>query len=381
MDKKYLSVFIDRLIPSFFIERYPNYRLYIKFFLEYLERGPLTEETGGPVEDLSDDGVYTKIAELIRFIDLDSIINETNLELKEKIINSLYQQMIGDVGARYLSDLLDDILYLKHQTDINYAKGTKINFQLFFALLLGGAVEVSNIENSSKIHDGTYQYNGIINYDSREGFNPYVYIVESPLLFSKWSEVLDILNPAGMFPIVRNINTIQRNFSDFETGELNSNISTFLNTDMFVSFYNEIDDFIGMIKPGRIRFATVTTDTDYDLILSNGTKLNTSENHVISTGETATHVLLNCFVNEDIFGQKNVHRIKILDKDTTSPNDNFFSTSLDTSGEGNILVDIPLDNTGEPFTIEQNVSINILLEFNTFNFIPFMIIGNNFIVT
>jgi hypothetical protein len=107
-DTKYLSIFASRMIPDSLKQTYPLYYKFVEYFLQYLEQPH---------------GVFQNIANFSDFIDIDKIAILKNgtteeQELADKLIYQLYEQMIGSKEARYLSELLDEILFLKKQKSI-----------------------------------------------------------------------------------------------------------------------------------------------------------------------------------------------------------------------------------------------------------------------
>ena len=98
--KKYLSIFIDRFIPAWFRRKYPKYKLFIKYWLEYLEQ---------------DNNAWENMSNFIKFIDIDQIDNLEDTEKRELIINQLYNMFFGSAETKALSELIDDVLFLKRQ--------------------------------------------------------------------------------------------------------------------------------------------------------------------------------------------------------------------------------------------------------------------------
>jgi hypothetical protein len=164
-DKKYLSIFIDQFVPSFFKKQYPKYYLFIKYFLEYLEQ---------------DNNAWENASNFIKYIDIDKIDNFTNEEFRELIINQIYKMFLGSAETRYLSTLMDEILFLKQQKTILKQKGRKAVFLLMLLYILNGYFRIENITATNKKHNGFFQHNGIINYTNYSGYiQPYVYLIIS----------------------------------------------------------------------------------------------------------------------------------------------------------------------------------------------------------
>ena len=195
-DKKYLSIFIDRFIPGFIKVRYPLYRTFIKAFLEYLEQ---------------DNNAWNNASNFIKFIDIDKIDAFENAELRTKVIDQIYKMFLGSEEARYLSTLMDEILFLKQQKNILKKKGTKAIFLLMLLYILNGYFRIENVDSNTKKHDGTFSYNGIITYGFGDEFiEAFVYLVISEFNLSQFETVMKYLNPSGMTYIFR----IQKNFGD-----------------------------------------------------------------------------------------------------------------------------------------------------------------------
>lgn len=186
-DKRYLSIFIDRLIPSWFKSQYPKYRLFIKHWLEYLEQ---------------DDNAWENASNFIKFMDIDQIDALENTELRELIINQIYKMFLGSEDARYLSTLMDEILFLKQQKTILKQKGRKSVFLLMLLYILNGYFRIENITTMNKRHNGFFQHNGLLNYTNYEGYiQPYLYLIISEFNIADYEEIAKELNPSGMLYI------------------------------------------------------------------------------------------------------------------------------------------------------------------------------------
>jgi hypothetical protein len=277
-DVKYLTLFADRLIPGSIRERFPKYKLFIKYFLEYFDKGTDTE-----------DGVFKLIVELIRYFDLD-YINE-NLtekdddgdyklddgkrifnEFGENLIYSFYETFVGSKENRYLSTLMDDVQYLKRQKKINQMKGTKSSFLFFFLLVLGGYFKILNL-SETKNHTGVWAYDGTLYYTDPEGetLEPYRYIVFSEFNPQRFSRILDTLNPAGMEPIF----FIQKQaYIDLnDTGYVNDIDYYFENENLYIGIYND-DELLGLVKSySSTGYKALDDDVeDYDFLTIDGRK-------------------------------------------------------------------------------------------------------------
>ena len=185
--QKYLSTFIDRFVPSFWKQQYPNMWVFIKYFLQFLEEKNNT---------------YDLINNFTNLVDIDYINSITDENLKESLMNNIYSQYLGDENARFLSTLLDDVLYIKYQKELNGQKGTKANLMFFFLIILNGFFNVENITSENKKHDMTYKHDATVSYNrAEELIEPFKYLIKSEFTYNQYSTVLDTLNPAGVLPI------------------------------------------------------------------------------------------------------------------------------------------------------------------------------------
>jgi hypothetical protein len=261
-DVQEIQLFIDRFIPTSLRERYPRYKQFIKYFLEYLDNGYADQN-----------GVFNLIINLTKYFDLDYIDEELvkkdsagnvlteeggkkiYTELGENLIFSFFETYVGSKESRYLSKFLDDVQYLKNQKKINQLKGTKTSFLFFFLLVLGGFFKILNI-SETKNHTGIWAYDGSLLYtdaDEGEQITPYQYLVFSEFNPDTFSDILEVLNPAGMQPIffIQKQITIDITQTGYESGT----DFYFSNANTYIAFYKD-DEFVGM---GR-----TFTDTGYD---------------------------------------------------------------------------------------------------------------------
>jgi hypothetical protein len=252
-DVKQLTLFTDRLIPGPIKEKYPKYKLFIKYFLEYLDKGTSTT-----------DGVFKLIVDLIKYFDLDYINNEMTEtdengdyvledgkrifnELGDKLIYSFFETFVGSKESRYLSTFLDDVQFLKRQKKINQMKGTKNSFLFFFLLVLGGYFKILNL-SETKNHGGMWKYDGTLLYTNADEdiLEPYRYIVFSEFNPDTFSTILDTLNPAGMEPIF----FIQKQlFIDLNQTGYNNTVDYYFEEDnIYFSLYDVDNNLLGLIK-------------------------------------------------------------------------------------------------------------------------------------
>jgi len=300
IDKQYLSIFIDRLIPSFWKERYPKFYKFIYYFLEYLEKSG---------------NAYDYISNYTNSIDIDYIDALEDNELRENLISSIYEQYLGSREARFLSSLLDEILYLKYQKQINANKGTKANFMFFFLIILNGYFRVENIDASEKKYNSFYSHDGTVNYDrSLSAIIPYKYIVKSEFYFEQYSKVLDTLNPAGMqaIPIFQKQLGISYFFDDYRLrSTLDVTTLSLDDIDLYIAIYNETavptnetgafdtgENYFtnGLLGISRINSNIIyqeTTDRDnFDLELQNGKLYKGFETLALALADSSNEVFV-----------------------------------------------------------------------------------------
>ena len=237
-NKKYISVFVDKIIPPSILDRYPNFRQFIFYFFEYLEQ---------------DGKTYDEITNIIDNIDIDAIFAEPDTTKKDNLLQLVYEQFLGKHSDRFFSSLIgstgetgspeNEDRFLKHHATIQGTKGTKSAFQFFFLYILKGTVEITEILNSSKKHDGQYQYNGVINYDNRVGVNPFIYEITTGFSFANYENVLELLNPAGMYPIIRNKYGLLISYLKAGVTYTQSEIDA---ANLYIAMYNESDELIGV---------------------------------------------------------------------------------------------------------------------------------------
>jgi hypothetical protein len=192
IDKKYLSVFTRRFIPAWWMERYPNFEILLRTFLEFLEQ---------------DEHQYHNIANYDKYFDIDKIVEYKNStdpvkqDLGNKLIDQVYKQYLGDANLRYISNLMDEVLYIKNQKNFLNYKGTKYSFMFFFLLIMGAFFRIYELISIMKRHDGRFRYDGIIRYgnSSSSWIEPFVFLVRSEYSKATYQNVLQILSPAGMY--------------------------------------------------------------------------------------------------------------------------------------------------------------------------------------
>lgn len=193
-DKKYISIFLDRFIPNFFKNKYPQYKKLIQHYLEYLEQ---------------DNKAFEIMSNLQKYIDIDKVDNISDPVVRQQIIDKLYNQFLGSQEAQYLSSLLDEILFLKQHKSILKKKGLKVTTLLVLNYTLNGYFRIENITPENKLHNGIFKYNSQISYNSSMQFiENYIYLVVSEFNLSEYQNILKYLNPAGM----AYISHIQKNF-------------------------------------------------------------------------------------------------------------------------------------------------------------------------
>lgn len=119
-DKKYLSIFLDRLLPEYIRDEYTKFTSFIRTYLEYLE------ETGKPI-----DLIYS----FLHYIDIDKLedaydpYNGDSDVLEQYIlqyINSFPLYRITDVDVKKL---------VKNAKDFYSSKGTEKSYDFIFRLM------------------------------------------------------------------------------------------------------------------------------------------------------------------------------------------------------------------------------------------------------
>ena len=338
IDTKYLSVFCDRLIPGWFKEQYPLYESFICSFFQYLEQN---------------NKPYHDIANIMDFKDIDAINTETDSVRREQLLNVVFEQYVGDANARYLSTLLDEILFLKNQKTFLSNKGIKANFMFFFLLVLGGYFRIENITRSQKLHNGIFRYDGTITYNSSGvGLEPFIYLIISEFYPEQYQQIIDNLNPAGMTYLP----FFQRHVADYAstTGDGINDVE-YTTEDMYMAFYND-STFLGMVTvySNNTYIKLASTATSWDLQLQSGEKYN-------EEGTGATHRFMIGVTNTSYF-TGNFNRIKILSTPTPTGD---FSYTIEPSPEGTVLVDhIFYLDTGDILPISDNTSIGVSIDFS-----------------
>lgn len=181
-DKKYLSVFIDRLLPEYIRDEYTKYTTFIKSYLEYLEQ---------------DRKAITLIFDFLRFIDIDKLEEDPyDSDVLEQYIlqyiNSFPLYRITDVDVKRL---------IKNAKDFYSSKGTEKSYDFIFRLMNHmGAFEfyypgndifvLSNThcktDDICKIHDNYYRAY-------------YTYEIQSTLYgYVELKDIIEqLLHPAG----------------------------------------------------------------------------------------------------------------------------------------------------------------------------------------
>ena len=300
---KYLSIFIERIIPEFWQSKYPKFTLFIKYFFQYLEQNGKT---------------YHDIAHIMDFVDIEAIgaLTQTgdDLERREQLLRQVYIQYLGSENATALVELLnDEIGFIENQKYINSRTGIKANFLYVFLLALGGYFEITEIEVNNKIHDGTYRYDGLITYDNEmNGVVPFVYMIISQFNKSKYQALADNLNPAGM----KYVTLFQQHFEHVISGPDETNISTVYNYSyVYFGIYNA-SSCVGIVKPFRVQYAEITTGTSYDFMFQDKTKV-----FLYDTLQTGADCLFyECAFNTSFFTGIDFDSVRLLKNTTVDGN-------------------------------------------------------------
>lgn len=338
-DTKFLKLFVDRLLPDKFKSDYPKYEKLIEYFFQYLDEGNTANEDS--------QALYNLITNSIDYFDLDYINeNLTDTTLGENLLYAYFETFAGSKESRFLSQLMNQILYLKKQKTITLLKGTKFAFLIFFLLVLGGYFHIENVTDDLKYHNGVFRYDGTITYNSTEGMSePFLYLVFSDLPKTLYETILNLLNPAGCLPITFQQ---QQKIVNAETGQEYSEIIAY--TDVYMAIYNN-DNFIGLVKPYDIQnYNLLSNDADdYDLLLQNGNKYNegSDENILFSS-------VFNTYDFSGTFNRVLLVRCSGL----TEYSYNYIETGMIDS----IFMDTYLDENNS-YIISDNTEINIMLDF------------------
>jgi hypothetical protein len=344
INSKYLSIFIDRFIPPFWINRYPKLYLFIEYFLKYLESSTIFDTTHN----------------FVKFRDLDyiaSLLNSTDTteqQLGNQLINNIYEEFLGDVQYRYISEMLDEILYLKNQKSIIQRKGTKNSFLFLFLIILGGYFRILDSTNLIKKHNGQFQYNGVITYNSTGvATEPFIYLIVSEFYPAQYERILKTVNPAGMKPYYI-FNKLQY-YNNDTTG---SSIEDIFNKPyIYAIIYNETEN-LGMIKiPSIYYFEQVYNTTDYDYEMSDSTLWRKYSD--FQTGVTS--IFYNVFFNQSFLGDTDFTKITLISNPTTKSSYFYNPDEQDLTG-CEYLYDIYITGGSQP--VINNTNINIIINFN-----------------
>ncbi len=288
MDKiRYLQVFIERFVPPYIQQNYPLYKTFIEEFLGYISKK---------------EGLYDSMINFIRYRDIDYISSlltssdSDQRELGEKLISEVYAEFLGTKEARYISSLLDDILFLKKQKGIMERKGLKSSFLFLFLIILGGYFRIQNVEAGNKTHNGTYLYNGIITYSSiANAIEPFIYLITSEFYPDQYTKILATIAPAGMLPYYVFTKEGYETFTG--TGE---NIeSVFAKPNIYAIIYNGSTN-IGMIRVASISYTEQVSASGgtYDLELPDATLW-----RKYTTYQTGIdHILYGVYFSKTFFG-------------------------------------------------------------------------------
>ena len=185
-DKKYLSVFLDRLLPAFIREEYTKFASFIRTYLEYLE------ETGKPIDLIYSFLHYINIDDLEDAYDPYNGDSDVLEQYILQYINSFPLYRITDVDVKKL---------IKNAKDFYSSKGTEKSYDFIFRLMNHmGAFEFfypcdhimmisdanHTLDGDSKIHDNYYSAY-------------YTYEIQSTLYgYAELKDIIELLlHPAG----------------------------------------------------------------------------------------------------------------------------------------------------------------------------------------
>lgn len=356
---KYLSVFISRFIPAYFRETFPRYEEFIKLFLQYLEQNEKT---------------YDNITNYLKFFDLDEILRLKNSAIPEQqalgdaLIDRVYEQFLGSIEARFLSSLLDEQLFLKHQSSLIRFKGTKYAFLFFFLLVLGGYFKIVDANRANRRHNGFYLHNGLITYgnNSTEFVSPYIYIVISNFYPDQYRRIIDVLNPAGMFPL-----KFYQKLIKFNSPTLTAEQYLAMFTNAYVVWIRDTDGAtggetrIGMTKVVKYQLLqsqpddSVTFDLE-TIDLKKYSYVNPSD--LGATGVHPDYILFETVANDTMFPNETFNKIRLVNN--PNPGVDYFYKSAQIISEGTLLFEgwFNPDDYSEVFPIVSNTSIQVLVK-------------------
>lgn len=128
---KKISLLLNRLIPPFVIDEYPQFSMYIKTFLEYIER---------------EKGEYDLVANLLNYNDVDNTLDVFQDLFKTQFAKSLPVVITKDID-----------LVIKNIRDYYKSKGTENSFKFLFHTIYNKNIDIYYPKfNILKLSDGIW---------------------------------------------------------------------------------------------------------------------------------------------------------------------------------------------------------------------------------
>ncbi len=119
-DKKYLSVFMDRLLPDYIRTEYAKFESFIRTYFEYLEQN-------GKVLQL--------IFDMLHYIDIDRLeLDDPNSNGDDLVIEEHVKTFLSSFPLYRISDI-DIKKLIKNSKDFYSAKGTERSYDFIFRLM------------------------------------------------------------------------------------------------------------------------------------------------------------------------------------------------------------------------------------------------------
>ena len=119
-DRKYLSIFLDRLLPNYLRETYTKFEAWIRSYLEYLEE---------------DGKVGQLILDFLHYIDIDKINEDDPYSAGDDEVLQLYiQQYLANFPLYRIEDIEIRKL-IKNAKDFYSCKGTERSYDFIFRLM------------------------------------------------------------------------------------------------------------------------------------------------------------------------------------------------------------------------------------------------------
>lgn len=356
---KYLSVFLSRFVPSYFTKTFPRYEEFVKKFLEYLEQNG---------------NVYENITNYLKYFDLDEILRLKNSAdpaeqtLGDQLIDRVYEQFLGSIEARFLSSLLDEQLFLKHQSSLIRFKGTKYAFLFFFLLVLGGYFQIVDANRANRRHNGFYLHNGLITYgtSSSEYVSPFIYIVISNFYPDQYRRIIDVLNPAGMYPL-----KFYQKLIEFHSSSLTPEQYLAMFNNAYVVWVRDTDGAtggetrIGMTKV--VRYQLLQSQPNDSMVfdletidLKKYSYVNPAD--LGATGVNPDFILFETVANATMFPNEQFNKVRLVNN--PNPGTDYFYKDADIISEGTLLFEGWFNpaNYAETYPIASNTSIQILVK-------------------